>query len=75
MIELRIGTPNGRINVIANPTDTPAGIIEQEDIITDGANISLNGIPLAYRDLNTSFQELGVEDRATMSIVVKSDNA
>lgn len=75
MIQLRLGTPNERKNIIADETNTPMDVLEREDVILDGANISLNGIPLSYQDLGISFDDLGVEDSATLSVVVKTGNA
>lgn len=75
MIRLRLGTSQERKSLIVEPASTPMTVLNDEEVILDGATVSLNGIPLTYKDLNTTFTELGVEDSATLSVVVKTENA
>ena len=75
MIQLRIGTAAGRINDVVVRTQTPMEVLNSHDVILDGATVSLDGIPLSYQDLNTSFDILGAGDTATLSVTVKTGNA
>lgn len=75
MIQLRLSTPDGRQNLTIDENKTPKDIITENQIITDGADISIDGVPINVRDMNTSFKDLGCVDSVVLSVVVKSGNA
>lgn len=75
MINLRISTPDGRTTIISERSKTPRDIIQEQDLITDGATISLDGVPLQVAELGRTFEELRCGESATLSVVVKTGNA
>lgn len=75
MIQLRLSTPDSRQNLTIDENKTPKDIITENQIITDGADISIDGVPINVRDMNTSFKDLGCVDSVVLSVVVKSGNA
>ena len=75
MIQLRLSTPDGRQNLTIDENKTPKDIITENQIVTDGADISIDGVPVNVRDMNTSFKDLGCVDSAVLSVVVKTGNA
>lgn len=75
MIQLRLSTPDGRQNLTIDENKTPKDIITENQIITEGADISIDGVPINVRDMNTSFKDLGCVDSVVLSVVVKSGNA
>ncbi len=75
MIKLRISTPDGRSNVIVEPTKTIRDVIEENNIYTEGATINLDGIPVSREEFNEPFDSLVSGESATLSIVVKTGNA
>jgi hypothetical protein len=75
MLQLRLSTTHERKNIIVERTQTPKQVLDSEDVILDGATVNLDGIPLSYQEMNTSFDELGAGDTATLSVVVKTGNA
>lgn len=75
MIQLRLSTPDGRQNLTIDENKTPKDIIAENQIITEGADISIDGVPINVRDMNTSFKDLGCVDSVVLSVVVKSGNA
>lgn len=75
MIQLRLSTPDGRQNLTIDENKTPKDIIMENQIITEGADISIDGVPINVRDMNTSFKDLGCVDSVVLSVVVKSGNA
>jgi len=75
MIQVRLSTTQERKNLVVEPEATPFSVLESEDVVLDGATISLNGVPLFYQDMNVSFADLDVTDSCTLSVVVKTGNA
>lgn len=75
MIQVRLSTTQERRNLVVDGTATPLSVLQAEDVVLDGATVSLNGIPLNYQDMNTTFADLNVADSCTLSVVVKTGNA
>lgn len=75
MINLRLNTPDGRTSLVVDGNKTPKEILEENQIVTTGADISIDGIPVSVRDINTSFTALGCGDTVVLSVVVKTGNA
>ena len=75
MINLRLNTPDGRTSIVVDGAKTPKQILEENQIVTTGADISIDGIPVSVRDINTSFVDLGCGDTVVLSVVVKTGNA
>lgn len=75
MINLRLNTPDGRTSLVVDGNKTPKQILEENQIVTEGADISIDGIPVSVRDINTSFVALGCGDTVVLSVVVKTGNA
>lgn len=77
MISLTIGTNTERKTVIVEPTEVLADVLANNDVITSSAAIHLNGSLIPGCDLNSTFEDLGVEDdtSAMLIAVVKADSA
>lgn len=77
MISLTIGTNTERKTVIVEPTEVLADVLADNDVITSSAAIHLNGSLIPGCDLNSTFEDLGVEDdtSAMLIAVVKADSA
>jgi len=75
MINLRLNTPDGRQTLVVPETKTAKEILDENQIVTEGADISIDGIPVSIRDMNTSFTDLGCGDSVVLSVVVKTGNA
>lgn len=75
MIQIKLSTTQERRNLVVDANATPLSVLQAEDVVLDGAVVSLNGIPLAYQDMNATFADLDVTDTATLSVVVKTGNA
>ena len=75
LLQIKLSTTHERKNLIVDENATPLSVLQQEDVVTDGATINLDGIPLSYQDLTTAFGILGVKESATLSVVVKTGNA
>lgn len=77
MISLTIGTNTERKTVIVEPTEVLAEVLADNDVITSSAAIHLNGSLIPGCDLNSTFEDLGVEDdtSAMLIAVVKADSA
>ena len=77
MISLTIGTNTERKTVIVEPTEVLADVLAANDVITSSAAIHLNGSLIPGCDLNSTFEDLGVEDdtSAMLIAVVKADSA
>jgi hypothetical protein len=75
MVSIKIGTALERKDVVYPSTATPLDILEAEDIIYTGATITLNGFNLAMTDMNQPISALGVADKATLIVTIKTTNA
>lgn len=77
MIQLTIGTNTERKNVIVEPGDTLADVLEANEVDYSHAALHLNGSLIAGCDTDQTFEELGVQDgkSAMLIAVVKADSA
>jgi hypothetical protein len=75
MLQLRLSTAHERRNINVDVNTTPRQVLEDEDVILDGATVNLDGVPLSYQEMGLSFDELGTGETATLSVVVKTGNA
>lgn len=75
MIKVRLATASGRQQVIVEPEKTPLQILQDNEVIIDGASINLDGIPLTREEFNTPIGQLTSTDSTTLSVVVKTGNA
>ena len=77
MINLTIGTNTERKTVIVEPTEVLSEVLAENDVITSSAAIHLNGSLIPGCDLDSTFEDLGVEDdtSAMLIAVVKADSA
>ena len=77
MINLTIGTNTERKTVIVEPTDILSEVLEENNVITTSAAIHLNGSLIPGCDLESSFEDLGIQDnsQAMLIAVVKADSA
>lgn len=75
MIQLRLATADKRQQLIVGEDDTPTSILNDNDIILEGASINLDGIPLTREELHTPITDLVYGETATLSVVVKTGNA
>jgi len=75
MLQIKISTTSGRTTVIGNYEDTPRSILDDNDIMYEGAIVSVDGFPLSLVDLNTPFASLGVSETVSLTVVIKTGNA
>lgn len=75
MIQIKLNTPDGRTALTIDESTTPRQVLDSNNIVTDGADISIDGVPASVKDMNTSFATLGCADGTTLSVVVKTGNA
>lgn len=75
MIKLRLATADSRKQIVVEPNQTPFEILRDNEVILEGASINLDGIPLTRQELNQPIGNLVAGDSATLSVVVKTENA
>lgn len=77
MIKVLVKTNTAREEVITEVTSTPAKVFEEANAGVSGAMVNLNGTVLTATDLNSTFEQLGVADGATVNLnsIVKADGA
>lgn len=77
MINLTLATTASKKNVLVRAAETPAEVLENNNVATSGATISLNMRVLSASDFGKTFADLGVADEseAMLSAVVKADSA
>ena len=75
MIQIKLNTPDGSQSLIIDEPTTPRQVLDSNNIVTDGADISIDGVPASVKDMNTAFATLGCSDGTTLSVVVKTGNA
>jgi len=75
MIKLRLSTPNERKQVIVSEDKTPLEILNENEVIIEGASINLDGIALTRVEFNSPIGDLVSTETATLSVVVKTGNA
>jgi len=75
MINVTIGTNTNRIRKIVDPSMTIRNILEENDVNYATTTIHLDGSPLQPGDMDKSFSDLGITEKAYLIAVVKADNA
>ena len=77
MIKVTLATTALKKDVIVSGDKTPSQVLDENNVATTGATISLNMTPLATGELDKTFEELGCTDDKTamLSAVVKADSA
>lgn len=75
MIKLRLATADSRKQIVVEPNQTPFEILQSNEVVLEGASINLDGIPLTRQELNQPISNLVAGDSATLSVVVKTENA
>lgn len=77
MINLTIGTNTERKNIIVAADEVLRDVLADNNVNTGSAAIHLNGSLIPGCDLDSTFEELGVEDdtQAMLIAVVKADSA
>lgn len=77
MIKVLVKTNTTRQEIIAEITDTPAQVFERANAGLSGSMVNLNGATLTLTDLHSPFENLGVEEGATINLnsIVKADGA
>ena len=76
-IRITVGSNLKRNTVLVDDSLTPKQVFEQQDIdyTAPGCIASLDGCQLSASDMNRSFADLGITDKAVLTTVVKADNA
>lgn len=77
MFKLKIATNMGRREMVECLDKTLAQALEDYELSTQGAAVSLNGRILTPTDFGRSFGELGMEEDGygILSVTVKADSA
>lgn len=74
-IKLRIGTNTKRTTIMVDDSLTPKKALEQEGIDYSTATVSLDGCPLNAKEMNSTFEKLGITEEAHLIATIKTDNA
>lgn len=76
-IQITVGNNMKRERVLVEDTATLKSVLEQADIDYASGNgvTTLDGAPLQAGELNKTFADFGVTEKATLIRVVKADNA
>ena len=76
-INLTLATTAARTQLLVDGDKTPAQILEENNVATTGATLSLNMRVLTEDQKEESFETLGCKDgeSAMLSAVVKADSA
>lgn len=75
MIKVTIGTNTKRTNVIVPSNTTLRQVLEENDIDYSTGALHLDGASLKPGDLDYSFEDLGITEKAYLINVVKADSA
>lgn len=75
MVQVTIGTATNRKNVVVDDTVTIATILQENNVPTEGATFTLNGFNLQFADMNKTLKDLGITEKATLIVAVKTNNA
>ena len=77
MINVTLATTAGKSHVTVEGNQTPSQVLEENNVATTGATVSLNMKPLADVEKGKTFEELGCTDgdSVMLSAVVKADSA
>lgn len=75
MIQLKIGNNLKRDTVLVEPNTTPRQALEAAGINYGVGVTTLDGAPVQRGELDKTFAELGITEKAMLLNVVKADNA
>lgn len=76
MFTLIVGNSSGdRVELVMDRNATPRMALDEAQQNTTGGTLHLDGCALRPNDLDKSFAELGVGNRASLIAVVKGDGA
>ena len=75
MIQLKIGTNTKRNTVVVSEDISPKEALEDADIDYSMATVHLDGAALSANEMNMTFAEHGITEKATLICVVKATNA
>lgn len=75
MVKIIVGNNVKREPVIVDDATTLKAVLEDQGIDYTRGTMHLDGAPLQPGDLNKTFAQMGVTDRAFLLNVVKADNA
>ena len=75
MIRITLITNNPRKTVIAEETKTVKQILNENDVSYASAATALDGATLSAAEMNQTLSQLGVTERAVISVLAHKDNA
>ncbi len=75
MLMIKVGNNMKRNTVMVDDAKTPRQLLEEQEIDYGIGVTTLDGAPLQRGELDKSFAELGITEKATLLNVVKADNA
>ena len=75
MIQVTVGTTTSRTKVVVEETKTPKDVLQEAEVDYSVATVHLDGAVLSTPEMNTSLDELGVDDSCMLIAVVKQENA
>lgn len=73
MIQVTLGTNTDRTKILADPSKTPREILEENNIEYASGNIRLDSNPIGGSELDMSLNELGVNEKCYLIVVVKAN--
>lgn len=75
MIKVTVGNNVHRESVIIDGTTTLRQVLEEANVDYTRGGIHLDGVTLMPGDLDRSFEDFGITEKAFLLQVVKTDNA
>ena len=77
MIQVNVKTNTARRTVNTSIDNTPAGVFSELGFDLSSSKVNLNGMQLSVGDMNSTFEQLGVADGASVGLnaIVKADGA
>ena len=75
MLQITIGTNTNRRKVSVDPDAIVKNVLDEHGINYTSATVHLDGAPLNATELNSSFNDLGIDTSCYLIAVVKAENA
>ena len=77
MIQVNVKTNTARRTVTTEVTSTPSSVFSELGFDLSSSKVNLNGMQLSVGDMNSTFEQLGIADGASVGLnaIVKADGA
>lgn len=75
MIQIKIVTNTSRKTITADANRTIREVLEENNVNYDVAPVYLDGAPLQAGDHDKTFAGIGINEKCTLTAVIKTENA